>query len=249
MAKAVSKQSEGQVARLAVGKMRFGFVGVGWIGRNRLQAVANSGLVEVSAIVDPDPASVEACEKIAPEAHVFDSLGELLAQDLDAVVIATPSALHVEQSIEALNRGLAVFCQKPLGRNALEVKRVVEAARRADRLLGVDLSYRWTRAASTLHDVVHSGRIGRVFHVDLTFHNAYGPDKPWFYDLRLAGGGCVIDLGVHLVDFALWVLGFPEVIETSSRLYNKGVLLRRNSAVVEDFSTAQLLTFTPDATP
>ena len=222
--------------------MRFGFVGVGWIGRNRLQALADSGLAEVAAIVDPDLACIEACEKLAPEAQVFDSLADLLEQDLDAVVIATPSALHAEQSIEALNRGFAVFCQKPLGRNALEVKRVVEAARRADRLLGIDLSYRWTRAASIMRDAVCSGRIGRVFHVDLVFNSAYGPDKPWFYDLRLAGGGCVIDLGVHLVDLALWVLGFPEVIETSSRLYNKGVLLRRNSAAVEDFATAQLLT-------
>ncbi len=242
MTDTVQRQPTGRAARFASGKLQLGFVGIGWIGRNRLQILADSGLAEVSAILDPDPASIEACEKTAPEARVFDNLGDLLAQDLDAVVIATPSALHAEQSIEALNRGFAVFCQKPLGRNALEAKRVVEAARRADRLLGIDLSYRWTRAGLAMRDAVRSGRIGRVFNVDLVFNNAYGPDKPWFYDLRLAGGGCVIDLGVHLVDLALWVLGFPEVIETSSRLYNKGVLLRRNSAAVEDFATAQLLT-------
>lgn len=230
------------LAGSATGKLRLGFVGVGWIGRSRLQALAAGGVAEIAAVTDPDPGSLDACEKIAPEAPVFENLGDLLTQDLDGVVIATPSALHAEQSIEALNRGFAVFCQKPLGRNALEVKRVIESARRADRLLGVDLSYRWTRAASALRDVVRSDRIGRVFHVDLVFHNAYGPDKPWFYDLRLSGGGCVIDLGVHLVDLALWVLGFPEVVETSSRLYNRGVLLRRNSAVVEDFAAAQLLT-------
>jgi predicted dehydrogenase len=48
-----------------------------------------------------------------------------------------------------------------------------------------------------------------VFAVDLVFHNAYGPDKPWFYDPELSGGGCVMDLGVHLVDLALWSLDFP----------------------------------------
>jgi predicted dehydrogenase len=174
--------------------------------------------------------------------HICEQFDELLAQDLDAVVIATPSALHAEQCIAAFNRGLAVFCQKPLGRTAAEVRGVVQAARRADRLLGVDLSYRWTQAASVVRDVVRSGRIGRVFNVELTFFNAYGPNKPWFYDLRLAGGGCVIDLGVHLVDLALWTMGFPEIIETHSRLYNKGVLLKRNSAAVEDFATAQLQT-------
>lgn len=226
----------------AQGTPKLGFAGVGWIGRNRLQALAASSLVDIAAVVDPDRACVQACREIAPEMCVCDRFDELLEQDLDAVVIATPSALHAEQCIAAFNRGLAVFCQKPLGRTAAEVRGVVQAARRADRLLGVDLSYRWTQAAAVVRDVVRSGRIGRVFNVELTFFNAYGPNKPWFYDLRLAGGGCVIDLGVHLVDLALWTMGFPEIIETHSRLYNKGVLLKRNSAAVEDFATAQLQT-------
>jgi predicted dehydrogenase len=226
----------------AVTAPKLGFAGVGWIGRNRLQALVDSDLVEVAAVVDPDEACVRSCLEIAPDLHVCEEFDELLAQDLDAVVIATPSALHAEQSVAAFNRGLAVFCQKPLGRNAAEVRGVVQAARRADRLLGVDLSYRWTRAASAVRNAVRSGRIGRVFNVELTFFNAYGPNKPWFYDLRLAGGGCVIDLGVHLVDLALWTMGFPEIVETHSRLYNKGVPLKRNSAAVEDFATAQLHT-------
>jgi predicted dehydrogenase len=221
---------------------RLGFAGVGWIGRNRLQSLAESTSAAIVAITDPDETCVRACREIVPKAQVLDSFEELLAQDLDAIVIATPSALHAEQSIAAFHRGFAVFCQKPLGRHAAEVRRVVQAARRADRLLGVDLSYRWTRAASLARNAIRSGRIGRVFHSELIFHNAYGPGRPWFYDLRLAGGGCVIDLGAHLVDLALWMTGFPQIVETDSRLYNRGVLLKRNSAVVEDFATAQLLT-------
>jgi predicted dehydrogenase len=221
---------------------RLGFAGVGWIGRNRLEALAQSAAVEILAVTDPDESCLGACREMAPTAQTLDSFEELLAQDLDAIVIATPSALHAGQCIAAFNRGLAVFCQKPLGRNAAEVRSVVEAARRADRLLGVGLSYRWTRAASLARNAVRADRIGRVFHAELIFHNAYGPGKPWFYDRRLAGGGCVIDLGVHLVDLALWTLGFPQILETRSHLYNKGVLLRKNSAVVEDFAAAQLLT-------
>ena len=221
---------------------RLGFAGVGWIGRNRLQSLAESTSARVVAVTDPDETCIRACREIVPAAQVLDSFDDLLAQDLDAIVIATPSALHAEQAIAAFNRGFAVFCQKPLGRSAAEVRGVVEAARRADRLLGVDLSYRWTRAVSLVRNAVGAGRIGRVFHVELIFHNAYGPGKPWFYDRRLAGGGCVIDLGVHLVDLALWTMGFPQIVETHSRLYNKGVLLKRNSVVVEDFATAHLLT-------
>ena len=58
--------------------------------------------------------------------------------------------------------------------------------------------------------------LGRTYAVDLVFHNAYGPDKAWFYDPALSGGGCVMDLGVHLVDLALWALDFPAVTKVSS---------------------------------
>ena len=94
---------------------------------------------------------------------------------------------------------------------------MVDAARAADRLLGVDLSYRFTEGMRRIRELVRAGALGRVYAVDLVFHNAYGPDKPWFYDPALAGGGCVMDLGVHLVDLALWTLDFPEVAGVSAQ--------------------------------
>jgi predicted dehydrogenase len=221
---------------------RLGFAGVGGIGRNRLAALAESTSVQIVAVVDPDETCVRACREIVPGVQVLDDFQRLLAQDLDAVVIATPSALHAEQAIAAFHRGWAVFCQEPLGRDAAEVRRVIEAARRADRLLGVDLSYRCTRAVVLARNAVQSGRVGRLFHVELVLHSARGPGRPWSYDRRLAGGGACLGLGAPLVDLALWTMGFPQIVDTHSRLYSKGVLLQRNSAVVEDFATAQLLT-------
>ena len=154
-------------------------------------------------------------------------------------MIATPSALHAEQAIAALERGLPVFCQKPLGITAAETRAVVAAARRADRLLGVDFCYRELAAARKLKTVVETGAIGSVFAADLVFHNAYGPDKEWFYDLQLAGGGCVIDLGIHLVDLALWVLGFPRVDEVAARLFHAGRPLS-HERVGEDYAVVDL---------
>jgi predicted dehydrogenase len=73
------------------------------------------------------------------------------------------------------------------------------------------------------------------------FHNAYGPDKAWFRDARLAGGGCVMDLGIHLVDLALWTLGFPAVTSVTSSLRAGGAPLDgREVGQVEDFAAAQL---------
>jgi predicted dehydrogenase len=197
---------------------RLGFLGLGWIGRNRLEAVERSGAAELAGIADP----------ALPEA--LDSLDELLELELDGLVIATPSALHAEQAEAAIARGLPVFCQKPLGRTAAETARVVEAARKADVLLGVDLSYRHVEAVRAAVETVRSGALNGVFAADLAFHNAYGPDKEWFYDPELSGGGCVIDLGLHLVDLALHALG-GDVVAVSSRLRGEPV---------EQFAFAQL---------
>ncbi|HWO26671.1 MAG TPA: Gfo/Idh/MocA family oxidoreductase [Kofleriaceae bacterium] len=219
---------------------RLGFLGVGWIGRHRMQAVREHGVAEVAAIADPSRERREAALAAAPGAIGCEHLGQLLELPLDGLVIATPSALHAEQCATALARGLAVFCQKPLGRGAEETRRVVDAARAADRLLAVDLSYRHTAAMQRIRELVRSGCLGRPFAIDLVFHNAYGPDAPWFYDRAAAGGGCVIDLGVHLVDLALWLLDFPAVAAATSRLYAGGEPLRPGDARVEDFAAAQL---------
>lgn len=221
------------------GRPRIGFLGTGWIGRHRLAAmVATTGAIDAAAIVDASPECAAQAQIIAPGAVVLPSYEAMLAAGLDGVVIATPSALHAEQAIAALDRGLAVFCQKPLGRVGDEAAAVVAAARRADRLLAVDFSYRYAAATSAVVALLRAQALGRVFAADLVFHNAYGPGKPWFYDRAQSGGGCVIDLGVHLVDLALWALDWPEVTDVRARLFAKGERLRGEG--VEDYALAEI---------
>lgn len=223
-----------------MGRPRLGFLGVGWIGRHRMEKMLETGAVEVAAIADPSPEMAAEAAKLAPRAALVSSLDELLDTGVDGLVIATPSAMHAEQSIRALERGAAVFCQKPLGRTAAEVRAVVAAARVADRLLGVDLSYRFTEGMQRIRQLIRAGELGRVYAVDLVFHNAYGPDKAWFYDPALSGGGCVMDLGVHLVDLALWTLDFPKVSDVSGTLLSGGEPLAGRADRVEDYAVATI---------
>ena len=216
---------------------RVGFLGAGWIGRHRMAAMLATGAIEAAAVCDPSPECVAEARALAPDARVAGSFEEMLTLGLDGVVIATPSALHAAQSIQALEAGAAVFCQKPLGRNAAEVRGVIGAARAADRLLGVDLSYRHTEGMRQIAGLIREPALGELFAIDLTFHNAYGPDKPWFYDPAQSGGGCVIDLGVHLVDLALWALDFPEVTAVTADLRYKGAAVPEGQ--VEDYAVAQ----------
>jgi predicted dehydrogenase len=232
---------------------RLGFVGLGWIGSMRLKALAEAGAAEVAALCESVPERLETAGAENPTAARFADLEEMLDRagelKLDGVVIATPNALHAPQTLAALDRGLAVFCQKPLALDASEARQMVRAARWADRLLGVDYSYRFTDGARALRRMIQAGELGRVFSLDLAFHNAYGPDKPWCWDPRLSGGGALMDLGVHLIDLAFWLLADAEppkvravrggVFRGGERL-SLGRMTPTGQVGVDDFASAWL---------
>jgi predicted dehydrogenase len=221
-------------------KPRLAFAGVGWIGRNRMQAALQNGIAEAAGFVDPSAECIREASNIAPDGKIYTSFEEALFDpSIDAVVIATPSAMHMQQAVMSLEQGKAVFCQKPLGRNADEVTAVLQAAIDADRLLGADFSYRYTSAFQAVRNEITSGELGHIFAVELKFHNAYGPDKPWFYDIQKSGGGCVLDLGVHLIDLLLFAFDFPRASSVNSRLFAAGNELKLQDRV-EDYADVMI---------
>ena len=244
--RAVARSEAASVERrvLPAARPRIGFAGVGWIGLNRLKAVAEEGVADIVGITDlnMDAAhgALRAVSEQAPGAAVVRSFDELLARDLDGIVIATPSGQHAQQAMAALARNLAVFCQKPLAPSAFEVAQTIETARDHDRLLAVDFCYRTLAGVPQLVELVRSGALGEIFAADLVFHNAYGPDKPWFYDLRQSGGGCVMDLGIHLIDLLLLVLDYPRIARVDSRLHAAGSLLTKPVRELEDHAFAEI---------
>lgn len=223
---------------------RLGFLGVGWIGRQRMASLARDGIVDPVAVADTDPRARAEAGEAVPGIATMSDLSALLDVGLDGIAIATPSALHSDQAIAALERGVAVFCQKPMARTADETRRVVAAARRHDRLLGVDLSYRHLHAVRRAREMIARGDVGDVYAADLVFHNAYGPDKPWCETRNLSGGGCLIDLGTHLVDLALWLTGAETATVEWARLLRRGRPVATDAASdeVEDHARAQIRT-------
>jgi predicted dehydrogenase len=101
------------------------------------------------------------------------------------------------------------------------------------------MTYRHVRGIEKIKDMIAAGEIGEVYAMDLVFHNAYGPDKPWYYDPKLAGGGCVIDLGIHLIDMAMWMSG-SKVSGVSSRLFAQGKRVRPEDERLEDYAAVRL---------
>lgn len=218
---------------------RLGFLGVGWIGANRMDSLAQSGLGVVAAVADADADRARAVAQQHDRARIGTGIEELLETDLDGIVIATPSALHAKQTLMALRADVPVFCQKPLARSFREAQAVIARARERDLLLGVDMSYRHVEAFRVAKRALADS--AEVYALDLRFHNAYGPDKPWFTDPQLSGGGCVIDLGTHLIDLALWWLGSADALEVvDARLYRRGRLLTQPVSEAEDYADVTL---------
>jgi predicted dehydrogenase len=221
-------------------KARIGFVGTGWIGKNRMSALLAQPSCEAVAIVEPDRESAKAARALTNYSATICSFEELLKSEVDGIVIATPSAMHAQQAVAALERGIPVFCQKPLARNFRETQMVVETARRVNRLLSVDFSYRFVRGVEQIRSLVSDGSLGEIYAIQLTFHNAYGPGKTWFFEREQSGGGCLMDLGIHLVDLALWLLDFPGLSNIHSHLFSGGKPLSTRNGFVEDYANAAL---------
>ncbi len=222
------------------GVARLGFLGVGWIGRNRMEAVCRSGVARAAAVADVDRKAARAAAAAVGCQTVCQDLEALLCHELDAVVIATPTALHAQQARRALELGVPVFCQKPLGRTAAECRELIALARRAGVALGVDMSYRHVRAVEHALRSLRAGAIGRPHAAELVFHNAYGPDKAWVRDPQLAGGGAMIDLGWHLIDLARLFLGELEPASVHADLFAAGQRLGPDPDQVEDLALAQI---------
>ena len=221
--------------------LRLGFAGLGWIGRKRLDAIAGLPDVSIGALCDVQSRAIEQAAGAFPQAFATDDFEQLLRADIDALVIATPNALHAAQCIQAFKRGLAVFCQKPLALSAPDVETVINAAQRANRRLGVDYCYRHVTGMQKLRERIGNGDLGEPLFVDMKFHNAYGPDKGWCYDKQVAGGGCLLDLGVHLIDLAVWLLGIRELTVVSADFFAGHQKFRgRRSDAIEDIAIAHL---------
>ena len=220
-------------------KLKLGFAGMGWIGKSRMNAILDHNPHCEFTIADPDENVINELKQELSEVQCHQSLDKLIKSNADGIVIASPSALHAPQSIQALQSGKSVFCQKPLGRNAEETLQVVQAAESSNKLLQVDFSYRYTKAMEAVKEVIQSGDLGHIYGVNLTFHNAYGPDKDWYKNPEFSGGGCLMDLGIHLIDLLFWLFDDTELSRHQSQYFHQGNSKFDTNTQVEDYAIAQ----------
>jgi predicted dehydrogenase len=200
--------------------IRFGIAGFGLHAVRRLMpGFALAQNCGVTALSRRDAAKARQSAQQFGIPNVFTSSADLSrSPDVDAVFVATPNAAHLSDVLAAVAAGKPVLCEKPMGINAAECRRMVEAARRAKVLLGVAQVFRFEESTQRLRERLAAGQIGTpVFaRCEFSFPGAAGHARTWLFDKSIAGGGPVADIGVHCIDALRYILQ-DEVARVSAR--------------------------------
>ena len=203
--------------------MKVGVVGVGWAGQQHIKAYAAMDGVTLAGIAGLEE---ETREELAAEFGVPVSVArweDLLDVDgLEAISVAVPTFLHAPIAIAALERGLHVLSEKPIALDGDQATTMVAAARSAGRVLEVAFNHRRRGDVQRLRELIEEGRLGRPYYTKAWWLRRTGIPTlgSWFTQSSLAGGGPLVDIGVHVLDFALFLLGNPAVKSVSASTYD-----------------------------
>ena len=188
--------------------MRIGVVGTGVIGKLRIQSILDNPATSLAGVLDVSKQT--ASDAVAgTSARAFTNLAEFLDLEMDAVVVSSPPEYHESAARAALERGRHVLCEKPLSNTVEAGRRIVETARKAERVLAVGFNLRYYPFMKFVKAAIDEGRIGKIDHVRVFgghdgLHN-FRAD--WQYKAPASGGGAMMDVGIHTSDLARYVLG------------------------------------------
>jgi predicted dehydrogenase len=220
------------------GGLRVVVVGAGRMGREQARAVTAAG-DQVIAFVDPDVARAEtaaaelAGEGVSVGTNVVGVLESPIGEQASAVVIASPSALHLAHTQAALAYGLPVLLEKPPWVPGQDAGPLL-TARRDGAVIAVGMSTRFNPGIQAVRQAVRSGSLGQVFLLSdrVAFTLAPGDLAEWYFDVQRSGGGVLVTNGVHSLDRVAWILGEALVLR-SARLSSRLLTSCEDTAVLD----------------
>lgn len=205
-------------------KLRIGIIGSGGIAQGcHMKGYASMpDLCEMVAVCDVNPETAKtAADKFEVKKTYTDYRTMLAEAELDAVSVATPNAYHMQPTIDALAAGVHVLCEKPLAMNADESRKMCAAARESGKILQVALQQRFTGQARFMKQFIDGGNMGDIYYARAQALRRRGvPAWGVFIDKEKQGGGPLIDIGVHILDFTLFLMGYPKPVSASGKTWD-----------------------------
>ncbi len=210
---------------MAKKKLGIGIIGSGGIAQNAHMPgyAAVPDLCKIVAVADVNPDTAKAAAEKFNVKHVFTDYKKLLEMDeVDAVSVCTPNYLHHEPTIKAFEAGKHVLCEKPIAMNAAEAAEMVAAGRKAKKKFMVGYNLRFAPTNQLLKKYIEAGDLGEIYFARAQALRRRGiPGWGVFIDKSKQGGGPLIDIGVHILDLTLWLLGHPKPVAASGQTYAK----------------------------
>ncbi len=203
--------------------LRIGIIGCG-IGDFHAEAYLLDKRADVISLAGLDiPRCLEICKRHGIPEHTTNYEELLTRADIDAVSIAVPNYLHMPIAIAALKAGKHVLLEKPIGLTAAEGQQIVDAANEAGKVLGIAFNKRYRADTELLKSRILAGDLGEIYYAKAFWMRRAGIPGlgSWFTKKSLAGGGSLIDLGVHVIDMTLWLMGNPTITTVSAMSYSR----------------------------
>lgn len=203
-------------------KVNIGVIGVGGIGRVHLGAYAKCPEAKVVAVCDLiEDRTQWAADKYGIEKTFVNYKEMLQLGEIDAISVCVPNYLHAEMTIAAFEAGKHVICEKPLCINPKDGEAMVEAGKKAKKLFMTAFNNRFRGDTQTLKKFIENGELGDIYFGKTGWIRRKGiPGMgSWFTQKAKAGGGPLIDIGVHVLDLALWLMGNPKAVSVTGSTY------------------------------
>lgn len=203
--------------------LKVGIIGVGGIAGSHFPGWTQSPLAEMAAFSDLNPEVLKRVAAAQGVKKTYEKPEDLIAdKDIDIVDICTPNMYHAPLAIAALKAGKHVICEKPLAPTPADIRKMIEARDKAKKLLMTAQHFRFSPTAQALKAEVDAGRLGDIYHArSWMLRRSGAPTRPGFIQKKHSGGGPCIDIGVHILDLTLWMMGFPKPVAVSGITQNK----------------------------
>jgi predicted dehydrogenase len=196
---------------------KVGVIGTGGIFRGaHLHGWKSIPDARIVAVADVDLSRASAFAKEFNVPHCFSDFKELVKLNLDAIDVCAPNATHTPAVLAALTSGKHVLCEKPLATLTKEIRQMGQLADRKKLKLMTAQHQRWTASAQAIKAWADAGNLGEVYHARVrAMRRAWQPVRPGFIDKKLSGGGAAMDIGVHALDAAMWIMGGPMPVRVT----------------------------------
>lgn len=192
-------------------KTRVGLIGTGFVADIHAAAFAMVPDAEVVAVASSSEAKARQFAHQRQIPHAFGSYREMLAlKEVDLVTVAIPNHLHAQVTLDAARAGKHVICEKPLCRTLEQADEMIEVCQEAGVLLMYAEELLFAPKYVRAKRLVDEGALGRAFLVKQSEEH-FGPHSDWFWDVDRSGGGVLLDMGCHSIEYARWIFGKPKV--------------------------------------